>query len=359
MQLETISLIYLCKVPLEVVRATSVKSLLEMVANLETSSSHIPNSFRSLPSHNLKLVRQYSFEADCDCLSVSCKTLYWPVMDLFNTLMASIKLLPIIDMFYSEGCPWVWTRGGGGGKDVSCSKGDWDSIAFVSCGAACNCHNCSPNWFICCVSDSIVLLCVRVCCLSSCLNSVFKVCLAHYTFTLLWVSSCFLKLVKSKPSLSLKVFNSLLMLVMSVLEGVDAAGTWMGFSGLSFLAGCIVLLKVKREVMTLNADCIMMGCILGYHYRSFTISIQEPSDWLISTWCSAMGLIGVVIGGMFGSMEVLFEGPFLWTWTVCTLFLVFIEFHKSIASMWVHNVCKSGKGFLLPSDQIKPSVDVW
>ena len=52
MPLEANSLMYLSKVPLEVVKATSVDFLFEMMANLETSSSHVPNSFRSLPSHD-------------------------------------------------------------------------------------------------------------------------------------------------------------------------------------------------------------------------------------------------------------------------------------------------------------------
>ena len=55
--LETNSLIYLCKVPLEVVMATSKQSLLEIVAHLQTSSSHVPNSLGSLPLHDLALLR--------------------------------------------------------------------------------------------------------------------------------------------------------------------------------------------------------------------------------------------------------------------------------------------------------------
>ena len=43
----------------------------------------------------------------------------------------------------------------------------------------------------------------------------------------------------------------------------------------------------------------------------------------------------VVMGGVFGSMVLLLEGPPLWAGTVCvcTLFLICIEFHKSFESM--------------------------
>ena len=57
MPLENNSSMNLCKVHFEVVRSTSVGLLFEIVANLETSSSHVPNSLGSLPSYELTLLR--------------------------------------------------------------------------------------------------------------------------------------------------------------------------------------------------------------------------------------------------------------------------------------------------------------
>ena len=50
--LDTNSLIYLCKVPLKIARVTSIGFLSQIVANLETSSSHMPKSLGFLPSHD-------------------------------------------------------------------------------------------------------------------------------------------------------------------------------------------------------------------------------------------------------------------------------------------------------------------
>ena len=116
------------------------------------------------------------------------------------------------------------------------------------------------------------------------------------------------------PALSLKLFlelghiqgKSILVSVqfpinvshVPLWEEVDAAGIWWGFPELSSLVGCTVLLGVEREVMAFNVDYIMPGWTLGSSNSSFTISIPEPSDWLILTWCFSMALVG-------------------WSWVVC------------------------------------------
>ena len=138
----------------------------------------------------------------------------------------------------------------------------------------------------------------------------------------------------------------------------------VGASGPSLLADCVVLLGVKRDVMEFNTDCIMLGCICGSSNKSLTVAMLEPSNWLISTCCSIMGLVEVVIRGVLESMVVLLEGPCPWTGILClwTLFLVLIEFHKSFGSMastWASNVCERGIRFPHPSNQTRPSEEVW
>ena len=133
----------------------------------------------------------------------------------------------------------------------------------------------------------------------------------------------------------------------------------------SFLPDCTILLGVKREVTASNADCIMPGWIFGSSNSSFTFSILQPSDCPISTWCSTMGLVGVVMGVCWDYGTAIGGATFM-GWDslcvcVCTLFLLSIEFHKSFESMastWVPNVSERGMGFPIPSYQSKPSVDI-
>ena len=75
--------------------------------------------------------------------------------------------------------------------------------------------------------------------------------------------------------------------------GVEPTGRLVGPSGLlSPVEGN--LLGVNRDVTTLNADHITPGCILGSSSKSLTVAMLEPSGWLTSTWCSMMGLVGVI-----------------------------------------------------------------
>ena len=55
--LDTSSLIYLCRVPLEVASATFTGFLSQIVVNWETSSNHMPNSCGFLPSQYQALLR--------------------------------------------------------------------------------------------------------------------------------------------------------------------------------------------------------------------------------------------------------------------------------------------------------------
>ena len=91
------------------------------------------------------------------------------------------------------------------------------------------------------------------------------------------------------------------------------------------------LLGVNRDVTTLNADHIISGCILGSSSKSLTVPMIEPSGWLTSTWCSMMGLVGVVKMGTLASIVVLFVGPLPRAPKFClwTLLHIWMEFHNS------------------------------
>ena len=90
--LDTSSLMYFSRFPLEIAYATSIGFLLQIATSQETSSSQMPNSCRFLPSQALALLRKCSLEAVYDCLNISCRTAYWLVMDLFKTSMTSTRL---------------------------------------------------------------------------------------------------------------------------------------------------------------------------------------------------------------------------------------------------------------------------
>ena len=68
------------------------------------------------------------------------------------------------------------------------------------------------------------------------------------------------------------------------------------------------LLGGNREVTTLNTNHIIPGCICGSFSKSLTVAMLEPSGWLIATWCSIIGLMGVVKVGALASIVVLFVG---------------------------------------------------
>ena len=116
----------------------------------------------------------------------------------------------------------------------------------------------------------------------------------------------------------------------------------------------------NRDVTTLNADCIIPGCICGSSSKSLTVVMLEPSGWLTSTWCSMMGLVGVIKMGALASIVVLFVGPLPRAVKFClwTLLLVWMEFHNSdgsIASMCVSSLRERGMGFPFLSSQTRPS----
>ena len=80
-----------------------------------------------------------------------------------------------------------------------------------------------------------------------------------------------------------------------MLFGVEPTGTLLGVMGSLFSVEGVDLLGVNIDVTTLNADLIMSGCTWGSSNNSFTVAMLEPSGWLTSTWCSIMGLVGIVI----------------------------------------------------------------
>ena len=73
--------------------------------------------------------------------------------------------------------------------------------------------------------------------------------------------------------------------------GVEPTGMLVVATGLlSLVEGS--LLGVNRDVTTLNANCIIPGCIFGSSSKSLTVAMLEPSRWVASAWCSMMGLWG-------------------------------------------------------------------
>ena len=107
----------------------------------------------------------------------------------------------------------------------------------------------------------------------------------------------------------------------------------------------------------------MPGAILGSAKMSLSVSSLsfELSGWLMSTWCSIIGLVGMCTGGVSEVIVVLFVGPPLWAGDsdVITLFdLVIFEFQKVIGSVvptCAFNGTVRSKGFPFPSSQTNPS----
>ena len=84
----------------------------------------------------------------------------------------------------------------------------------------------------------------------------------------------------------------------SLLVGIEATNTLCGTSRPLLPGSCVVSLGVKRDVMAPSADHIILGWIWGSSNNSLIVAILEPSSWVISTWCSIIGLVGLVIRGV-------------------------------------------------------------
>ena len=87
-----------------------------------------------------------------------------------------------------------------------------------------------------------------------------------------------------------------------MLFGVELTDNLCGTTGSSCSGDCVDLLGVKSHVTALSADHIMLGWMWGSSNNSLTIAILEPSSWLTSTWCSIIGLVGVVIRGVWSQL---------------------------------------------------------
>ena len=172
----------------------------------------------------------------------------------------------------------------------------------------------------------------------------------------------FLKLDSSQAILSLYSFNSLFTSLVTVL-GVELVCTSLFATGfLSPVGG--ILLGVNRDVTTLNADCIIPGCIWGSSGNSLTMVMLVPSRCLASTSWSMMWLVRVISMGTFEFMVMLLMEPVPGSVKCCywTLFLIWIEFHSSegsIVFMCISSSCERGMGFPFLYSQTKPSEDIW
>ena len=176
----------------------------------------------------------------------------------------------------------------------------------------------------------------------------------------LCVAYCLLKLDSFKAIQSLWSLSSLFTSLVSTL-GVEPISASLVTAGLLSPVD-VTLLGMNRYVTTLNMDHIIPGCIWGSASNSLTVTMLEPPGFLTSTWCSMMGLVGVIKMGTLASIVVLFVGPVLGATKFClwTLFHISMEFHRSeslMVSTRMSSGCERGMGFPFLSSQTKPAED--